>query len=226
MSNKKYAVIVAGGSGTRMSQSQPKQFLEIGGKPILLHALKAFNDFDSDISIIVVLPKEHLKTWKELCEKYKFDTKHKVVEGGSSRFESSKKGLNAISGSGIVAIHDGARPLVSVQVISETFNQAGRQGNGVAAVPLKDSIRETMGDQNRNVERDKYFAIQTPQAFQLDLIQKAFDHADNSKKYTDDASVLEDLGEKIYLTAGSYENIKVTTPEDLVVAEAILKSRQ
>ncbi len=226
MSTKKYAVIVAGGSGSRMGANQPKQFLLLEDLPILMHTILAFNGYEEGLDIILVLPSDHFSTWKDLCQTHSFDIPHKVVAGGESRFASCRNGLDAISGDGLVAIHDGARPLVTAEVIDASYQAAAQYGNGIVAVSLKDTLRKVTHEVNATVNREHYFAIQTPQTFQVDLIKKAFDQADPNKVYTDDASVLEDLGEEIHLAQGSYENIKVTTPEDLVIASAILKSRQ
>ena len=209
-----------------MESEQPKQFMNVAGTPILMHTLKAFYDYHQAIELIVVLPSEYMETWMDLCEQHHFKIPHKMVVGGSSRFESSRNGLNVIKGEGLVAIHDAARPLVSVDVIARSFDTAEKKGNGIASVSLKDSIREVSEKFNRNVNRDSYCIIQTPQTFQISLIKKAFESADSSKVYTDDASVLEDIGEEVVLSKGSYENIKVTTPVDLLTANAILNSRK
>lgn len=220
-----YAVIVAGGSGSRMKSDQPKQFLALAGRPLLMHTIEAFNSTGFDISIILVLPEGHIENWKALTVRHQFDIPHHIVSGGLTRFNSVENGLNAIEGVGIVAIHDGARPLVTPDIIRRTFEKARGSGSGVAAVKVKDSIRRLTQGQSRAVDRNEYFAVQTPQTFDLDLIKKAFAQSQNNQ-FTDDASVLEAYGQEITLVEGGYDNIKITTPEDLIMAEAILSSRQ
>ena len=218
---QKYAIIVAGGSGTRMKSDIPKQFINIGGKPILMHTIEAYTSYSSTLKLILVLPEIQVPFWRGLCEKHKFSIKHKIVNGGNSRFQSVKNGLNAISGNGVVAIHDGVRPFISTEIIKESFRVAAEKGNAVTSVPLKDSIRFVEGEKNNVVDRNQYQLIQTPQTFQIDLIKRAFE-AKEETSFTDDASVLERLGDKINLIAGDYKNIKITTSEDLIMANAIL----
>lgn len=215
-------MIVAGGSGTRMQSELPKQFIKLKGEPILMHTIRAFS-FDG-IKVIVVLPKSQIIFWKELCQKQAFFLEHKVVEGGKTRFESVKNGLNSIEANeGLVAIHDGVRPIIKKEIIISSFLSAEKNGNAIVSVPLKDSIREINKDQNEHKDRSKYRLIQTPQTFQLQLIRSAFE-VDYKTHFTDDASVLEYAGNKINLIDGDYRNIKITTPEDLIVAESFLEA--
>lgn len=224
MVERKYAVIVAGGSGTRMGTDIPKQFLLLNNKPVLMHTLERFYYFSSPVKIILVLPSSQIETWKQLCSQYDFAVEHIITAGGATRFESVQNGLAKIDDpNGLVAIHDGVRPFPNSKLIEETFLAASKYGNGVAAVPLKDSIRSVSGELNTAEDRNKFRIIQTPQTFQVSLIKKAFEQA-NHVEFTDDASVLEAIGEKIVLTGGNYGNIKITTPEDLIMAEAILKN--
>lgn len=217
---QKYAIIVAGGSGTRMQSELPKQFLLLGGKPILMHTIEAFC-FD-DIQITLVLPKDQIQIWKDLCLKHSFNHTINIISGGATRFQSVKNGLNAITNNtGLVAIHDGVRPLIHRSIISEAFNQASSMGSAITSVPLKDSLREITANSNRSVDRSAYRLIQTPQTFQLDLIKKAFERP-YQPTFTDDASVFESSGHSINLIEGDYRNIKITTPEDLSVAESFL----
>ena len=216
---RKYAVVVAGGSGTRMQSSLPKQFIELLGTPILMHTLKAF-DFD-DIELILVLPQDQINHWKQLCIEHQFKVLHKVVEGGETRFHSVQNGLNAIEGEGIVAIHDGVRPLITKDIINACYRLAAEKGNAIVSVPLKDSIREYTSAHNRTVDRKNYRLIQTPQTFQVKLIKEAFTNG-YKDTFTDDASVLEAMGSTIHLIEGDYRNIKITTPEDLKVAKTFL----
>jgi 2-C-methyl-D-erythritol 4-phosphate cytidylyltransferase len=220
---QKIALIVAGGSGTRMETNVPKQFLLLAGKPILMHTIEAF--YNSEIShIILVLPLGEMEYWNELCQKYGFTIKHQLVAGGSSRFESVNNGLQYCNNEDLVAIHDGVRPFISKEIILKSFETALEKGNAVAAVRLKDSIRKVELLGNKNVNRDNYYLIQTPQTFKVELIKQAY-AAQNHINFTDDASVLEANGHAIYLIAGDYKNIKITTPEDMLIAEAFLKTK-
>lgn len=219
---QKYGIIVAGGSGTRMKSDLPKQFLELLGKPILMHTIEAFH-FD-DIKIILVLPKTQVEFWKELVIKHQFSVPHEIVEGGEVRFHSVKNGLESIkSSTGLVAIHDGVRPLIKQAIISESYTAADRHGSAIVSIGLKDSIRSVSDSENRQEDRSKFRLIQTPQTFQLQLIKSAFEQPFNPI-FTDDASVLEMAGYKINLIDGDYQNIKITTPEDLTVAQSLLKA--
>jgi len=222
--NPKYALVVAGGSGTRMGTDVPKQFITIGAKPILMYTLQRFADFSEDLQIVLVLPLSQIPEWEKLVKEYSFHIKVTIVAGGSTRFQSVKNGLDSIPASeGLVAIHDGVRPFVTKSIIERSYNSAAQFGSGISSVALKDSIRYVNKDINRSEDRSKFRLIQTPQAFRLSLIKKAF-LTKESPDFTDDASVLEHAGSPIHLVEGSYENIKVTTPGDLLISEAILKN--
>lgn len=228
MEKQKYAVIVAGGSGSRMETEVPKQFLPLAGKPILLHTIERFLSI-AGIQIILVLPEKDIEYWNELSEEQSFNQDIaeaiKIVTGGKSRFQSVKNGLAHVKTDSLVAVHDGVRPLVSTEIIEQSFRIAAVSGNAVTSVPLKDSIREIgENQQNRAVERTKFRLMQTPQTFRSEIIKKAF-QIEEQTFFTDCASVLEYAGFQINLIDGSYENIKITTPEDLIVAEALLQSR-
>jgi 2-C-methyl-D-erythritol 4-phosphate cytidylyltransferase len=212
-SQKKYAIIVAGGSGSRMKSDIPKQFIEVGGLPILMHTLKRFKEADSSIELILVLPASQFEYWNELCKKYS-TVPHQLVKGGQTRFQSSLSGLQAIDNEGLVAIHDGVRPFVSVDIINESFKMASQKGTAVVSVPSKDSVRVN----GQAVDRSTVRLIQTPQTFQIPLLKKSFETEELST-FTDDASVAEHAGFKINLIEGNYENIKITTPEDLLWAK-------
>ena len=219
----RYAVIVAGGSGSRMGSETPKQFLPIGNAPILMHTIKRFFTSNEQVNIVLVLPEEQMERWHQLCDKYSFSIPHLIVSGGKNRFQSVRNGLNSIGvNEGLVAIHDGVRPFISKRIIEETYRIAEEKGNAVASVELKDSIRLVDTKGNKAVNRHDYRIIQTPQTFKISLIRDAFHKAQNDR-YTDDASVAEAAGYTIELIDGSYENIKITTPEDLAMAEVILK---
>ena len=221
---KKFALIVAGGSGTRMNSEIPKQFLELAGRPVLMHTMETFNRYDANIKIILVLPEIWVTFWNRLCKKHQFGLAYQLTFGGDIRFQSVQNGLQQIADDGIVFIHDGVRPLVSEQTIKNCFDVALKMGNSLPVVPVSESIREVNADSNRTVDRSRYFLVQTPQTFKVSLIKKAYQFA-GSKNFTDDSSVLESAGEDIYLTEGNRENIKITFPEDLLFAEAVL-SRQ
>ena len=222
MKNKEYALIVAGGKGTRMKTALPKQFLEVNGLPILMHTLNAFYKYSESIQVILVLPEDDFATWKNLCAKYNYNKPVVLEKGGDTRFQSVKNGLGKIEGDGLVAIHDGVRPLVSEDIIGASFRLAAVHGSAVAAVRLKESIRITDQDNTKAVDRSRYRLIQTPQTFDVALIRKAYQIKDEPS-LTDDASVAERSGHVISLFEGSYQNIKVTTPEDLIFADALLK---
>ncbi|MBN8577618.1 MAG: 2-C-methyl-D-erythritol 4-phosphate cytidylyltransferase [Cytophagales bacterium] len=223
MHSKEYALIVAGGKGTRIKSKVPKQFLELHGKPVLLHTLETFYRYSDSITVVLVLPEDDFAVWADICKKYNF-TKPVILQGGGeTRFQSVKNGLSKIEGPGLVAIHDGVRPLVSEDIIGASFRLAAVHQSAVAAVRLKESIRITDQDNTKAVDRSRFRLIQTPQTFSIDLIKQAYQLKEDATM-TDDASVVERLGHTISLFEGSYENIKITTPEDLIVAEALLKS--
>lgn len=225
MSVRKYVIIVAGGSGSRMKSDVPKQFMLLAGMPVLMHTINAFYKFSSEINIIVVLPEAEIITWKVLCEKYSFIVPHIIQEGGNSRFQSVKNGLEKIGNDGLVAVHDGVRPLVSQEVIEKSFETAAKEASAVTAVTLKESIRFIEGKGSKAMDRSNYQLIQTPQTFKVELLKKSYG-VEESEMFTDDASVVEATGHAITLIAGNYENIKITTPEDLVIAECLLKMEQ
>jgi 2-C-methyl-D-erythritol 4-phosphate cytidylyltransferase len=221
---KDYAVIVAGGSGSRMNSDIPKQFLPINGLPVIMHTINAFHNYNSQLKIILVLPASELNIWEDLSKKYQFSVPVEIVTGGKTRFQSVKNGLEIIDTGGIVAIHDGVRPLVNREIIAASYQIAALHGSAIAAVRLKESIRVTDKDETRTVDRSKFRIIQTPQTFKIKIIKQAYDLPE-LVEYTDDASVVEKAGFKISLFEGSYRNIKITTPEDLIIAEAFLKNK-
>ncbi|HEY9009330.1 MAG TPA: 2-C-methyl-D-erythritol 4-phosphate cytidylyltransferase [Ohtaekwangia sp.] len=224
MNTSEYALIVAGGKGTRIKSKLPKQFIELCGLPILMHTILAFYRYSSSIKIILVLPEDDFETWQALCKKHNFTHSLILQKGGDSRFQSVKNGLDKIEGDGLVAIHDGVRPLVSEDIIGASFRLAAVHQCAVASVRLKDSIRITDQDNTKAMDRSRFRLIQTPQTFQVNLIKQAY-RMKEDPSLTDDASVAEHSGHTISLFEGSYENIKITTPEDLIVAEALIKLR-
>lgn len=217
-------IMVAGGSGSRMQSNLPKQFIELAGKPVLMHTLEQFYHYNPALEMVVVLPENQLSFWEELCKLHEFRLPHRIVSGGATRFQSVKNGLAAVTGNGVVAVHDGVRPFVSTQIIAEAFATAREKGSAVVSVPLKDSIRQVSGNASKALDREDFRLIQTPQCFQATLLQKAYALPEETT-FTDDASVVEKLGENINLVPGSYENIKITTPEDLLWAQAFLKKQ-
>lgn len=221
---KEYALIVAGGKGTRIKSEVPKQFIELNGKPILLHTIEAFLKYSPNLPIILVLPAEDFTTWEGVCKKFDFTKPIILQKGGETRFQSVRNGLDTLDGEGLVAIHDGVRPMVSADLIGASFRLAAVHGSAVAAVRLKESIRMTDQDNTKAADRSRFRIIQTPQTFNLQLIKKAYQRKEDPS-LTDDASVAERSGHIISLFEGSYENIKITTAEDLIVAEALLKSK-
>ncbi|MEM6525205.1 MAG: 2-C-methyl-D-erythritol 4-phosphate cytidylyltransferase [Bacteroidota bacterium] len=225
MTLKEFAIIVAGGKGTRMKSSTPKQFMLVNGFPVLMHTLNSFFDYSDKIEVILVLPADDLDTWKNLCSQYNYHKEITIAIGGDSRFQSVKNGLGKISeSSGLVAIHDGVRPLAGKDIIGASYRLAAVHGSAVAAVRLKESIRKTDQDNTKAVDRSDYRIIQTPQTFNLEMIKKAY-QIKEEPNLTDDASVAEKSGHVISLFEGSYSNIKITTPEDIVIAEALIKQQ-
>jgi 2-C-methyl-D-erythritol 4-phosphate cytidylyltransferase len=219
-----YAIIVAGGSGSRMQHDVPKQFIEVAGKPVLMHTIHQFYKYNPEVRLIVVLPKEQLEVWRELCKQYEFGIFHMAVPGGATRFGSVKNGLDAVQGAALVAVHDGVRPFVAIDTIKAAFEAAATYGSAVVAVAPKDSIRELTEEGSRAVPRAKYKLVQTPQCFRASILRQAYAQPEQ-EHFTDDASVVESIGQPIALVEGSYRNIKITTPEDLILAEAFARDQ-
>jgi 2-C-methyl-D-erythritol 4-phosphate cytidylyltransferase len=219
---KKAVVIVAGGSGKRMGIETPKQFIELAGKPVLMHTINKFYHFGQRMQIVLVLPFDHIETWNRLCNEHRFTIAHEIVLGGDERFFSVKKGLVKVSEGCLVAIHDGVRPLVSDEVIANSFLAAEKYGGAIPVISPSESIRQKMDVGSKPVNRDQYVLVQTPQVFKSELIKKAYE-LPFREKFTDDATVFEAAGHTIYLVEGNPENIKITKPADLVFVEAILK---
>jgi len=219
----RYALIVAGGTGTRMGTDIPKQFLELAGKPVLMHSIERFRSYDETIRIIVVIPESQFVFWDSLKEKYSFSVCHTLVKGGSSRFFSVKNGLREVEDNSIVAIHDGVRPLVSTDTIERCFRTAMEFGNAIPVINSSDSVRMVTEHGNIPVNRHRLKIIQTPQVFNAGLIKKAY-LREFSPEYTDDAMLLETTGEIIHLVEGNRENIKITNPEDLTIAGALFNT--
>ena len=220
---KYYAIIVAGGSGQRMKSSVPKQFIELNGKPILMHTLEKFYCAKSSIEIIVVLPKSHHNTWTTLCQKHQFTIPHQICEGGTSRFQSVKNGLEVCTEESLIAVHDGVRPLISPDFILNLYKETESKKAVIPVIPVVESIRKVDGDSSESLDRSQYYLVQTPQCFTSKLLHKAYQQEEQNT-FTDDASVVETLGGKVHLFEGEAYNIKITSPKDLLIAEALLKA--
>ncbi len=218
---KLYAVIVAGGSGKRMGAELPKQYLEISGKPVLMHTLERFKQFSDTIEIITVLPENQLRFWDDLQKKYSFNVPHTLVRGGKARFFSVRNGLKFVEDDALVAIHDGVRPFVSLETIRRCFDTAGNLGNAIPVIPASDSLRMITDNGSTPVNRLIVRQVQTPQVFHSGIIKNAY-RQDYLPEFTDDATVLEKTGVTINLVEGNRENIKITTPEDLIISAALL----
>jgi len=216
-----YVIIVAGGSGKRMGLETPKQFLELAGRPVLMHTIERFKAFDNAIEIITVLPENQLRHWIELQKQYSFTVQHTLVKGGAHRFFSVKNGLKFVNSPGLVAIHDGVRPFVTLDTIKRCFETAEKLGNAIPSIPSTESVRILTENGNSPVNRINVRQIQTPQVFSAELIKKAY-LQEYKPEFTDDATVLEQMGEKINLIDGNRENIKITNPEDLLISNALL----
>lgn len=222
MKQNKSVIVVAGGKGLRMNTDVPKQFLELAGKPVLMHTLERFYHFDNEIEITLVLPAEQIEYWKDLCEKYLFYLPHTVVSGGNARFFSVKNGLENID-TEFVAVHDGVRPLVSFETLERCFSAAEKSDAVVPVVDLVDSIRLVQNEENSQpADRTKYKLVQTPQVFRTEILKKSY-LLPYSEYFTDDASVLEAAGYRVKLVEGNRENIKITTAVDLKIAEMLLE---
>jgi 2-C-methyl-D-erythritol 4-phosphate cytidylyltransferase len=218
---KKYAILVAGGSGTRMNTSTPKQFLLLNNKPLIYYTINTFlNTFD-DIDIVLVLPEEHLETGNSIISTYFQDKKITIVIGGKTRFDSVKNGLNHVAENSIVFVHDAVRCLVSADLITRSYHQTLEKGNAIPAIASKDSVRIVTGDANKSIDRTTVKQIQTPQVFKSEILLPAFETAFQSF-FTDEASVVEHFGHPIFLIEGEENNIKITHPIDLLIAEKLM----
>ena len=220
---KKYVIIVAGGKGLRMGSDLPKQFLPVGGKPVLMHTLEVFRKYDAAIQLILVLPREQQDFWKQLCREHDFDVEHRVADGGETRFHSVKNGLEFVTTPGLVGVHDGVRPFVAQEVIARCYSLAAGKQAVIPVTDVVETVRHLVGEGSETVSRDAYKLVQTPQVFDADLLKQAYEQPYTSH-FTDDASVVEALGKPVYLTEGNRENIKITTPFDLKIAAALLDS--
>lgn len=231
-SMQRSTIIVAGGSGKRMGAALPKQFLLLEGKPLLMWTIEAFHRFDAAMQLIVVLPQEHHATWKELCAEHKFAIAHTLVSGGAERFHSTLEGLKSVTHDGLVAVHDGVRPLVSTELIARCFSAAKEHGAAIPVVPISSSVRtltsegstSTSLSASKAMDRSLLRAVQTPQCFRVELLHRAFE-LPYDPAFTDEATLVERLGVDVHLVEGEEHNIKVTTPFDLRVAEVVFRVR-
>lgn len=218
-----FAIIVAGGTGTRMGTDIPKQFLLLNGLPVLMHTINAFYNSLFRPQIIVVLHSDTHAYWDELCIKHAFTVPFQLTSGGQTRFHSVKNGLGLINDeNAVVAIHDAVRPLISTEIIDEAYTQAEKYGNAVTAVKSRDSVRQVKGDNSVSLLREEIYLIQTPQTFRFTQLKNAYLQPYHHS-FTDDASVVEKTATSINLVTGSYQNIKITFPEDIAIAEFLLK---
>ncbi len=219
-----YIIIVAGGKGLRMGGDIPKQFLPIGGKPVLMRTIDRFREYDKEIGIVLVLPKAQQDYWKELCKIYPdFNPEGiMIADGGQTRFHSVQNGLNLVpnDAQGVVGVHDGVRPFVSVETIKRCYEAARKVKAVIPVTEVVETLRYT--PDNKNVFRDDYRLVQTPQVFDIQLLKEA-NKQEYKDTFTDDASVVEGIGQKVTMVEGNRENIKITTPFDIMIAEALLK---
>lgn len=219
---KKYVIVVAGGKGLRMGGELPKQFIPLENRPVLMRTLDAFYAYDSAIQVILVLPRDHQPYWLELCREYDFAVPHRIADGGATRFHSVQNGLALVDEpEALVAVHDGVRPFVSCEVINRCYEEAEKYGAVVPVIPVVETVRHLLSEGSETVNRDAYRLVQTPQTFCATLLRRAYEQS-YCEGFTDDASVVEALGEAVRLVEGNRENIKLTTPFDLSVAQALL----
>jgi 2-C-methyl-D-erythritol 4-phosphate cytidylyltransferase len=218
-------IIVAGGNGTRMGSDLPKQFMLLEDKPVLMRTISCFLQYDSSITVVVVLPELQISYWKELCEKYSFHTAHQVVKGGDTRFMSVKNGLEAVNDAVLVAIHDGVRPLVSQNTIDRCFGMAAKSGSAIPVLPVKETLRTGTLENSKTVDRSGYYSVQTPQVFRTEIIRESYAQ-DWNDSFTDDASVVEKKGFHVMMVSGNPENLKITHPIDLLIASEYIKSKK
>jgi len=219
-----YVIIVAGGKGLRMGSDIPKQFLPIAGKPVLMRTLERFREYSADLQIILVLPEAQQDYWQELCRQYGFQVEYQLANGGQTRFHSVQNGLALVpdDAEGVVGVHDGVRPFPSIEVIRNCYATAHTAKAVIPVIPVVETVRHLEGKGSVTVPRGDYRLVQTPQTFDIQLLKSANRQPYNDG-FTDDASVVESYGHEITLVEGNRENIKITTPYDIVVAEALCK---
>ena len=218
-----YVIIVAGGKGLRMGSDIPKQFLPIGGKPVLMRTLERFREYAADLQIILVLPKAQQDYWQNLCQEYAFDIDYQLADGGETRFHSVQHGLALIpdDAEGVVGVHDGVRPFPSIEVIRRCYETARTAKAVIPVIPVVETVRHLEGEGSVTVPRNDYRLVQTPQCFDIQLLKTA-NRQPYHDNFTDDASVVESYGHAITLVEGNRENIKITTPYDMKIAEVLM----
>ena len=218
-----YVIIVAGGKGLRMGSDIPKQFLPIGGKPVLMRTLERFRTYSDDLQIILVLPEAQQDYWRQLCEEYHFDVEYQLANGGQTRFHSVQNGLALVpdNAEGVVGVHDGVRPFPSIEVIRNCYETAKEKKAVIPVIPVVETVRHLENEGSVTVPRSDYRLVQTPQTFDIQLL-KAANHQPYNDGFTDDASVVESYGHAITLVEGNRENIKITTPYDMKIAEVLI----
>ena len=223
MKSEEFVIIVAGGKGLRMGSDIPKQFLPIGGKPVLMRTIERFREYSADLQIILVLPEAQQDYWRELCKQYHFEVDYLLANGGETRFHSVQNGLALIpdDAEGVVGVHDGVRPFPSIEVIRNCYETAREKKAVIPVIPIVETVRHLEGEGSVTVPRGDYRLVQTPQTFDIQLL-KAANRQPYNDGFTDDASVVESYGHQISLVEGNRENIKITTPYDIVVAEALI----
>jgi len=222
--NEEYVIIVAGGKGLRMGSDIPKQFLPIGGRPVLMRTIERFREYSPTLQIILVLPKAQQDYWQELCQEYHFNVEYQLADGGETRFHSVQHGLALIpdDAEGVVGVHDGVRPLPSIDVIRNCYETAREKKAVIPVIPVVETVRHLQGEVSVTVPRNDYRLVQTPQCFDIQLL-KAANRQPYNDGFTDDASVVEAFGFAITLVEGNRENIKITTPYDLKIAEVLVQ---
>ena len=223
---KKYLIVVAGGKGSRMGGEMPKQFQLLAGKPIIMVTLERLHAMDPSMQLILVLPAAHFELWKELSREYEFAVPLILAQGGTTRFHSVQNGLAQVDDmdDALVGVHDGVRPFVAANVLEKCFCEAWVHGAAIPMIDLQDSLRHIVGGNGVTevVPRDRYRLVQTPQVFRLSLLRRAYEQR-FVESFTDDASVVEALGEQVVGVEGNRENIKLTTPFDLVIAKTLME---
>jgi 2-C-methyl-D-erythritol 4-phosphate cytidylyltransferase len=222
---EKYVLIAAGGTGQRMDTGKPKQFLLLAGKPLILHSVDTFLKYDPTIRFVIVLPESLRKQWEEICHTYGVHIRHKLAFGGPERFHSVKNGLQHVPDNALVAVHDAARPLVSLEIIARGYQIAEKFGNAIPVAEITDSVRITDHSMSSPLPREQVKLVQTPQCFRSELLKKAY-NKNYTESFSDDAAVLEADGARLYLTEGHRSNVKITTRDDLLIANALIRSKE
>ena len=219
---KRAVIIVAGGKGLRMGGELPKQFIPLQGKPVLMHTLEVFHRWDASVRIVLALPDVYQTYWEMLCRELNCNIPHRIVHGGETRYHSTQNALSEVADCDIIGVHDGVRPFVAIEVIASCFQAAEEKGAAIPVVPHSESLRVKEGGQSRAVDRSNYYIVQTPQVFLRNWLFEAYKQP-WQPLFTEEASIVETTGKSICLIEGNLENIKITTPIDLLTAEWLLK---